>query len=166
MFDFTEALKENRLLDLKRELDETNPVDIAILMEDFNHEQTLKCFRLLRKDLATEVFANLSTEKQEQLIDGVTDEEISRIVSDMYLDDTVDLIEEMPAGIVAKILRNTSSEQRKLINQFLKYPDDSAGSVMTVEYVAVRINMSVKDYRLKCIDGVCYLVGNCMENHH
>lgn len=145
MYDFTKALKDNRILDLKRELNDTNPVDIAILMEDFDHENTLKCFRLLKKDLATEVFANLSSEKQEQLIEGITDQEISKILNYMYLDDTVDLIEEMPAGIVAKILRNTTSEQRKLINQFLKYPEDSAGSVMTVEYIAVRIDMSVEE---------------------
>lgn len=145
MKNLQNALKENKLLEIKVELNQLNPVDIANLMEELDHEDTLKSFRLLSKDLATEVFSNLSSEKQEQLIEGTTDEEISRIVSSMFLDDTVDLIEEMPAGIVSKILRNTSTEHRKLINQFLKYPEDSAGSVMTVEYVALRIDSTVKE---------------------
>ena len=145
MYNLRKALEENKLLEIKVKLNEFNPVDIANLLEDLDHEETLKAFRLLNKDLAVEVFSNLSSEKQQQLIEATSDEEISRIVSSMFLDDTVDLIEEMPAGIVSKILRNTSPAHRKLINQFLKYPDDSAGSVMTVEYVALRTDMTVKD---------------------
>lgn len=145
MYNLREALEKNKLLEIKVTLNEFNPVDIANLLEDLNHEQTMKAFRLLNKDLAVDVFSNLSSEKQKQLIESTSDEEISRIVSSMFLDDTVDLIEEMPAGIVSKILRNTSPDHRKLINQFLKYPEDSAGSVMTVEYVALRTDMTVRE---------------------
>lgn len=145
MYNLQEALEKNKLLEIKVTLNEFNPVDIANLLEDLDHEQTMKAFRLLNKDLAVDVFSNLSSEKQKQLIESTSDEEISRIVSSMFLDDTVDLIEEMPAGIVSKILRNTSPGHRKLINQFLKYPEDSAGSVMTVEYVALRTDMTVRE---------------------
>lgn len=145
MYNLRKALEENKLLEIKLTLNEFNPVDIANLLEDLDHEETLKAFRLLNKDVAVEVFSNLSSEKQQQLIEATSDEEISRIVSSMFLDDTVDLIEEMPAGIVSKILRNTSPAHRKLINQFLKYPEDSAGSVMTVEYVALRTDMTVRE---------------------
>ncbi|WP_410208739.1 magnesium transporter [Fusobacterium sp.] len=145
MYNLRKALEENKLLEVKLKLNELNPVDIANLLEDLDHEETLKAFRLLNKDVAVEVFSNLSSEKQQRLIESTSDEEISRIVSSMFLDDTVDLIEEMPAGIVSKILRNTSPTHRKLINQFLKYPEDSAGSVMTVEYVALRTEMTVKE---------------------
>ena len=145
MYNLREALEKNKLLEIKVTLNEFNPVDIANLLEDLDHEQTMKAFRLLNKDLAVDVFSNLSSEKQKQLIESTSDEEISRIVSSMFLDDTVDLIEEMPAGIVSKILRNTSPDHRKLINQFLKYPEDSAGSVMTVEYVALRTDMTVRE---------------------
>lgn len=145
MYNLQNALKENNLLEIKKELNEMNPVDIANLFVELNHEDVLKSFRLLHKDLAAEVFANLSSEKQEQLIEKTSDEELSKIVNLMLLDDTVDLIEEMPAEIVSKILKNTSSEHRKLINQFLNYPEDSAGSVMTVEYVALRIDSTVKE---------------------
>lgn len=145
MYNLREALEKNKLLEIKVTLNEFNPVDIANLLEDLDHEQTMKAFRLLNKDLAVDVFSNLSSDKQKQLIESTSDEEISRIVSSMFLDDTVDLIEEMPAGIVSKILRNTSPDHRKLINQFLKYPEDSAGSVMTVEYVALRTDMTVRE---------------------
>ena len=114
-------------------------------METLSKENTLKAFRILSKDLASEVFSYLSSEKQQEIIESSSDEELKRIIDDMFLDDTVDLIEEMPAGVVAKILKNTSVENRKLINQFLKYPEDSAGSIMTVEYVSLKNDMNVKE---------------------
>ena len=108
------------------------------------------------KDFSSEVFSYLSPEKQQEVIENITDDEIKFIVEDMYLDDTVDFIEEMPANIVDKILKNTSSDKRKLINQMLKYPENSAGSVMTVEYISFKDNYTVKQaieyYRKVAID--------------
>ena len=108
------------------------------------------------KDFSSEVFSYLSPEKQQDVIENITDDEIKFIVEDMYLDDTVDFIEEMPANIVDKILKNTSSDKRKLINQMLKYPENSAGSVMTVEYISFKDNYTVKQaieyYRKVAID--------------
>ena len=113
-------------------------------------------FKLLPKDFSSEVFSYLSPEKQQDVIENITDDEIKFIVEDMYLDDTVDFIEEMPANIVDKILKNTSSDKRKLINQMLKYPENSAGSVMTVEYISFKDNYTVKQaieyYRKVAID--------------
>ena len=91
------------------------------------------------------MFSYLSSEKQQEIIESASDDELATIINEMFLDDTVDLIEEMPAGVVAKILKNTSTEQRKLINQFLKYPEDSAGSVMTVEYVSLKNDMNIRE---------------------
>lgn len=145
MFNISEALRKNKLLEAKHMLMETNPIDIASILENLSRENTLKAFRILSKNSASEVFSYLSSEKQQEIIESASDNELAAIINDMFLDDTVDLVEEMPAGVVAKILKNTSSEQRKLINQFLKYPEDSAGSVMTVEYVSLKNDMNIKE---------------------
>lgn len=136
-------LKNNQLAKLKESLMEENPVDIAELLEDLTKEQSLKIFRILPKDTSAEVFSYLSSEKQQEIVENITDEEICHIIDEMFIDDTVDFIEEMPANIVDKILQNTSSDTRKLINQFLKYPENSAGSVMTVEYVSLKSDMNI-----------------------
>lgn len=136
-------LENNQLAKLKEVLIEENPVDIAELFEDLPKDQCLKLFRILPKDLAAETFSYLSSEKQQEIVENITDEEIKHIINEMFIDDTVDFIEEMPANIVDKILQNTSPDTRKLINQFLKYPDNSAGSVMTVEYVSLKSDMNI-----------------------
>ena len=144
------------LAELKEILINENPIDIADVFEDFPKEKYLIIFKLLPKDFSSEVFSYLSPEKQQEVIENITDDEIKFIVEDMYLDDTVDFIEEMPANIVDKILKNTSSDKRKLINQMLKYPENSAGSVMTVEYISFKDNYTVKQaieyYRKVAID--------------
>lgn len=145
MINISNALEKKLLLEVKNKLILLNPIDIASILETLSKENTLKAFRILSKDLASEVFSYLSSEKQQEIIESSSDEELKRIIDDMFLDDTVDLIEEMPAGVVAKILKNTSVENRKLINQFLKYPEDSAGSIMTVEYVSLKNDMNVKE---------------------
>lgn len=145
MINISNALEKNLLPEVKNKLILLNPIDIASILETLSKENTLKAFRILSKDLASEVFSYLSSEKQQEIIESSSDEELKRIIDDMFLDDTVDLIEEMPAGVVAKILKNTSVENRKLINQFLKYPEDSAGSIMTVEYVSLKNDMNVKE---------------------
>ena len=144
------------IVELKEILINENPIDIADVFEDFPKEKYLIIFKLLPKDFSSEVFSYLSPEKQQEVIENITDDEIKFIVEDMYLDDTVDFIEEMPANIVDKILKNTSSDKRKLINQMLKYPENSAGSVMTVEYISFKDNYTVKQaieyYRKVAID--------------
>lgn len=156
MEDILELLENNKLLELKEILLEENPIDIAEVFEEFPKDKHLVMFKILPKDFSSEVFSYLSPEKQLEVIENITDEEIRFIMDEMYLDDTVDFIEEMPANIVDKILKNTSSDKRKLINQILKYPENSAGSVMTVEYISFKENMTIKDaisfYRQVAID--------------
>ena len=156
MEEIVELLEQNKLAELKEIFINENPIDIADVFEDFPKEKYLIIFKLLPKDFSSEVFSYLSPEKQQDVIENITDDEIKFIVEDMYLDDTVDFIEEMPANIVDKILKNTSSDKRKLINQMLKYPENSAGSVMTVEYISFKDNYTVKQaieyYRKVAID--------------
>jgi len=156
MEEIIELLEQNKLAELKEILINENPIDIADVFEEFPKEKYLIIFKLLPKDFSSEVFSYLSPEKQQEVIENITDDEIKFIVEDMYLDDTVDFIEEMPANIVDKILKNTSSDKRKLINQMLKYPENSAGSVMTVEYISFKDNYTVKQaieyYRKVAID--------------
>ena len=161
-------LKNNQLAKLKESLMEENPVDIAELLEDLTKEQSLKIFRILPKDTSAEVFSYLSSEKQQEIVENITDEEIRHIIDEMFIDDTVDFIEEMPANIVDKILQNTSPDTRKLINQFLKYPENSAGSVMTVEYVSLKSDMNIgqalNHIKKVGIDNetidICYIIDN------
>ena len=115
MEEIVKLLEENRLTELKEILIEENPIDIAEVFEDFPKEKYLIIFKLLPKDFSSEVFSYLSPEKQQEVIENITDEEIKFIVEDMYLDDTIDFIEEMPANIVDKILKNTSHDKRKLV---------------------------------------------------
>ena len=156
MEEIIQLLEQNRLAELKEILIKENPIDVADVFEEFPKEKDLIIFKLLPKDFSSEVFSYLSPEKQQEVIENITDDEIKFIVEDMYLDDTVDFIEEMPANIVDKILKNTSSDKRKLINQMLKYPENSAGSVMTVEYISFKDNYTVKQaieyYRKVAID--------------
>ena len=156
MEEIIELLEQNRLAELKEILIKENPIDVADVFEEFPKEKDLIIFKLLPKDFSSEVFSYLSPEKQQEVIENITDEEIKFIMEDMYLDDTVDFIEEMPANIVDKILKNTSNDKRKLINQMLKYPENSAGSVMTVEYISFKDNYTVKQaidyYRKVAID--------------
>lgn len=161
-------LENNQLAKLKESLMEENPVDIAELLEDLTKEQSLKIFRILPKDTSAEVFSYLSSEKQQEIVENITDEEIHHIIDEMFIDDTVDFIEEMPANIVDKILQNTSPDTRQLINQFLKYPENSAGSVMTVEYVSLKSGMNIgqalNHIKKVGIDNetidICYIIDN------
>lgn len=136
--------KLNELLEKKdyKTLQDTisvyNPVDIRDYIEELDLRNRIVVFRLLKKDDAIEVFSKMEKEDQYRLLKGMTDIEIDEIMEDLYFDDRIDLIEEMPAGIVKKVLRNTDKEERGLINQFLNYPKDSAGSLMTIEYVELR----------------------------
>ena len=142
-----ELYKERKFADLKRELLDIESVDIAIFIEEsFTEEHDkVRVFRLLPKDIASDVFVEFSTDTQELLIKTFTDKELKAVIDDMFLDDTVDIIEEMPANVVKRILQNTDPEERKIINKLLEYPDDSAGSLMTPEFVSFSAKMTVKD---------------------
>lgn len=136
VFDIVMGLLDNkRYQELKIIMEQMNPADIALILDEAEKKSALTLFRLLPKELASETFAYIETEQQEQLISAFSDRELRAVVNELFLDDTVDLIEEMPASVVARILKNTDSETRKQINELLAYPDDSAGSLMTLEYV-------------------------------
>ena len=138
-----ELAEEKKYRLLKEELVELNEVDIASFIEELDSERTVIVFRMLPKALATEVFAELPVDKQSHIINSITDKELSEIVDELYVDDAVDLVEELPATVVRRVLQNTKPETRKLINQFLNYPENSAGSIMTTEYVDLREEMTV-----------------------
>ncbi len=138
-----DILDKKEYLKLKNILSEMNAFDIAFHLLDAPHERIPLIFRLLPKDLAAEVFVELDSDFQEELIKDFSDIELSAILSEMYVDDTVDLIEEMPPSIVSRILNRSDSETREQINQILKYPKDSAGSIMNTDYIRLYDNMTV-----------------------
>ena len=150
----TEEINPDELMDLctkkqyrelKSRLIEMNEVDIASFIEELDSEKTVVVFRMLPKALASDVFACLPVEKQQHIITSITDFELRNIIDDLFVDDAVDMLEELPATIVKRVLQNSSSDTRTLINQFLNYPENSAGSVMTAEYVGLRKNMTVEE---------------------
>ena len=130
---------------VKMLLDSMNVVDIAEELESQDSQQVLKIFRMLSKDAASDVFAYLTPELQQLIIEGITDKEINRIIDDLFLDDAVDFIEEMPASVVKRVLKNAPHDKREMINHFLQYPEDSVGSVMTIEYIELKIDSTVAD---------------------
>ena len=144
LFDkWNELLKSGQYHSLKQELNDQNPADVAEYLEDLTPEKQLFVFRLLTKDLAAEVFSYMDSDMQEHIVKSISDSEIRNIVDEMYLDDTVDLLGELPANLVTKVLRNTDETKRYFINQFLNYPDNSAGSIMTIEFVAFHEDLTV-----------------------
>ena len=146
-----ELLGNKQFFKLKSELQEMNPADIAVLVEEmygsdeFDEKNLIMLYRILPKELAAETFTYMESDKQMMLINAFSDKELRDVIDELYLDDTVDMIEEMPANLVSRILKNTDSETRKQINELLKYPKDSAGSVMTTEFVYLRRDITVKE---------------------
>ncbi|MBP5617809.1 MAG: magnesium transporter [Clostridia bacterium] len=138
-------LQEKKYRQLRDLLAEQNPADLAPLMEELEPTARAVAFRLLSKDRAAETFVELESDTQTLLIRSFSDAELKEIVDELYVDDAVDLIEEMPANVVRRILDQTDPETRRAINEILKYPDDTAGSLMTVEYVGLRTGMTVAD---------------------
>lgn len=130
---------------VKEVLSEMNEVDVAEILKPCDPHMTLLLFRMLPKDLAAEVFARFTPEQQLDIINSVTNRELAGILDELFFDDMIDLIEEMPANVVNKILLHTDAEERALINEFLRFPEDSAGSIMTIEYVELKKDMTVKE---------------------
>ena len=141
----TRLLEKRRYSTLRDVLTTMNEADIAALFEDLSNENIPVLFRLLPKDLASDVFALMDSDSQQLLIRGFSDSELKEVLDELYVDDTADLIEEMPANVVKRILANTGSEKRKIINEILNYPEDSAGSLMTIEYISLRPKMTVSE---------------------
>lgn len=139
-----ELVQERKFRALREILTEMNEVDIAEFLDELDVEQEILVFRLLPKDLAAEVFSYLE-EDQEKLIGALSDKELREVLDELYLDDTVDLIEDLPANLVSRILRNTDASTRSQINRLLNYPKDSAGSLMTTEFVYLHPNNTVEE---------------------
>ena len=146
-----ELLEQKKFVQLKNDLQEMNPADIAAFVEEmndtaeFDEKKLILLYRILPKELAAEAFTYMDSDTQMLLINAFSDKELRYVIDELYIDDTVDIIEEMPANVVSRILRNTDSDTRKQINQLLNYPKDSAGSVMTTEFVYLHRDLTVTE---------------------
>jgi magnesium transporter len=146
---FRVLLKEKKFTALRGMAQNMNESDLAAIMEEMEDEDMLKMFRLFPKNLATDVFSQLETDSQQYIITSLSDREAGVVIDNLYSDDAADLLEEMPASVVKRILANARPDTRKDINHLLQYPDDSAGSIMTVEFVDLKIEMTVNDAMAK-----------------
>lgn len=160
-------LEEGKLYELKEELMNRRNADIAEFIMQYDDEKTtVKIFRILPKDLSADVFAYLDVESQQMVVERITDKEIERLMDELYVDDAVDFLEEVPANIVRRVLANTDKETREIINKFLKYPENSAGSVMTIEMVelhdSLTVGEAIKNIRRTGVDKetiyTCYVI--------
>ncbi|MBO4366623.1 MAG: magnesium transporter [Clostridia bacterium] len=141
----SEMLTNHQFREIRGALSILAPQDIGLVVEEMEESERARVFRLLPKETAAEVFVEMSPQSQEALIKTFTDNELHEVLDELYIDDTVDIIEEMPANVVKRILKNTDAESRTAINQILRYPKDSAGSIMTTEYVRLNKDMTVAD---------------------
>lgn len=142
-------LDERRFKELKEQLETMHPVDIVDVLNELEERQMGLVFRLLAKEEAAEVFTDMESDMREYLINALTDAELEEVVDEMYVDDMVDVLEEMPANVVDRLLTITDEDTRRKINVLLKYPEDSAGSIMNVEYISLRKEMTVEEAILK-----------------
>ncbi len=169
-----QLLSESRHGQLRGALMMLNPVDIAGYMKKLEKEKLLLLFRILPKDVSADVFSYMDTDQRQMLVESIADAEISALIDEMFVDDAVDFLEELPANAVKRVLQNTEPKTRAIINQFLKYPENSAGSLMTIEYCEVSQDMNVRDalksiketgvdketvYTLYMLDAARHLVG-------
>lgn len=142
---FKELIKNKKLKEAKALIENLNEVDVATLIDELDPTTGTVVFRMLPKDIAADVFANFDSEQQQAIIRSSTDAEIKGIMDELYFDDKVDMLEEMPSNVVNSLLKYSAPEERNLINQFLKYPENSAGSLMTIEYVSLKKEMTVEE---------------------
>lgn len=140
-----ELLEEKKFIELRNILEEENPADINDIIDELSDEKSFLIYRLLPKELAAEVFVEMDTDKQEYLINLFSDSQLKDVFDELYYDDTADIIEEMPASVVKRILKIVSPDMRKAVNELLKYPDDCAGSIMTTEFVRLKKSYTVAD---------------------
>ena len=169
-----DLLEKGRHGELRGAMMMLNEVDIAQYMETLDKDKLLLVFRILPKDISADVFSYMSADQKQTLIESIGDQEISSLIDDMFLDDAVDFLEELPASVVKRVLQNADPEKRNLINQFLRYPENSAGSLMTIEYLEFRSEDTVRQameiirkegldketiYTLYIIDATHHLIG-------
>lgn len=138
-------IEQGKHLEARNEIINMNVVDVAQLFGEIDPKELLVVFRILPKDLSSDIFTHMTSELQEYVIDSFTDQETIDIIDNLFMDDVIHLIEEMPSNVVKRILKNTNNKTRKIINQFLNYPVDSAGSLMTIEYVDLKKEMTIKE---------------------
>ena len=143
--EILELIAEKKYTRLRKLLVELNPADIAEIFEEAQLKDIPVIFRILQKELAAEVFAYLDSDMQQLLIEAFSDRELREVMDELFMDDTVDIIDEMPASVAKRILKQTDVSTRKMINKLLAYPDDSAGSIMTTEYIDLKRDMTVDD---------------------
>ncbi|MCR5357380.1 MAG: magnesium transporter [Lachnospiraceae bacterium] len=143
MEEIKELIDSRQYTRLRQELAELQEADIAAALEELPKDELIRVFRILPKTIAADVFAYLSIETEQMIITALTDREAANIINNLMADDATDLMEEMPAGVVKKLLANASAETRRDINHLLRYPEDSAGSIMTVEFVDLKVNLTV-----------------------
>ncbi len=153
---------------LRKELSEMNEVDVAEFLGELPNETMIRIYRILPKDLSAEVFSYLESEDQGDIISSITDKELQKLVDDMFLDDVVDMVEEVPANLVTRILKLASPETRKLINTYLNYPEDSAGSIMTNEMIELHdrctVQQAIDKIRETGIDKETIYTCYCIDN--
>lgn len=140
-----ELINEKKFHEARAVLEEMNPVDIASVFEELDAEETVKLFRILPKETAAEAFAYMAAEVQQNVITALTDKELRAVLDTLFMDDTIDMIEEMPANVVKRVLTVSDSETRGTINMLLRYEEDSAGSIMTTEFIDLKRDMTVKE---------------------
>ncbi len=162
-----ELIEEKKFTKLRQLLVEMEPADIALILEEAEEKDLPVVFRILPKVLAAEVFSYFEPEMQQFLIEKLSDTELKQVFDELFMDDTVDILEEMPANVTKRILKQTNAEKRKMINQLLAYPEDSAGSIMTTEFIDLKKTMTVDDAieRIRQIGQdtemieTCYVIG-------
>ena len=143
--ELMELLDQHNMKELKLRMEDMNEFDLAEFLTEIDDKRMAMVFRLLSKERAAEVFANFEPPEQEKIINSITDSELTGIVEELYLDDAVDMMEELPANVVKRVMRAATPQTRALINQYLNYPEYSAGSIMTAEFVDLKKYMSVKE---------------------
>ena len=143
--ELMELLDSRRMKELQTRLEDMNEFDVAEFLSEIGDNRMPMVFRLLSKETAADVFANFDVPEQEQIINSITDSELSAIIEELYVDDAVDMMEELPANVVKRVMRTATPETRRLINQYLNYPENSAGSIMTAEFVDLKKYMNVRE---------------------
>ena len=143
--ELMQLLDERRMKELQLRLEDMNEFDVAEILTEIGDNRMPMVFRLLSKQTAADVFANFDAPEQEQIINSITDSELSSIIEELYVDDAVDMMEELPANVVKRVMRTATPETRRLINQYLNYPENSAGSIMTAEFVDLKKYMNVRE---------------------
>ena len=141
--EWLELLNEGKYAKLKEEINEENAPNLAEFFEEIPDDKRILVFRLLTKDNAAETFAYMDSDMQEEIVNSVTDNEVETIINELSVDDAVDFLSELPANVVTRVLKSVSEDRRKTINRFLNYPEDSAGSIMTIEFMAIHQDYTV-----------------------